>query len=252
MSMTTTSPEGAVIVTGAASGIGQATALRIARDRPVVCADRNSPDDTCRQIDEAGGTAIAVRFDVGDLDDWQRICAEAEQGLGPITALANVAGHGGRVDTALGINDDGWDRIMRSNLRGMWYGMRTVLPRMIEAGHGHIVNVASTAGVVGVPNTFAYAAAKGGIIAMSRQVATEYGRSGIRCNSVVPGITATPGLRALPDTFLAAMAGGTASGVIAQPSEVGEVIAFLCSRVSTVMNGATVNVDGGTTIYGAR
>ncbi len=247
MSMTTTA-----IVTGAAGGIGGATAIRLgAAGHAVICTDLAPPDQTAEQIVSAGGTAAAMALDVGSWDAWSAVVAAAGAQFGPVYALANVAGHGtGGDDTALDTTEDAWDRVMRTNLRGTWHGMRAVLPSMLQQGRGRIVNVASAAAITGVRNTFCYAASKGGIIAMTRQAAVEYGPRGICCNAVAPGATLTPQLRKLPQEWFERLAARNAQHRLGEPSEIAGMIAFLCSDEGGYVTGAVLPVDGGTTIYG--
>jgi NAD(P)-dependent dehydrogenase (short-subunit alcohol dehydrogenase family) len=241
-----------VLVTGAASGIGAATALRLgAAGHTVICTDLEPPDGTVTSVTEAGGRALALALDVGVAEAWSAAVRAAQGELGPILALVNVAGHGtGGADTALRTSDDAWDRVMRTNVRGTWYGMRAVIPTMIEHGGGRIVNVSSAAGLIGVRSTFCYSASKGAVIAMTRQAAVEYGPQGITCNVVAPGATATPPMRTMPREFLDALAARSPLHRIAEPAEIAAMIAFLCSDEAGFVTGAVVAVDGGTSIYG--
>jgi NAD(P)-dependent dehydrogenase (short-subunit alcohol dehydrogenase family) len=216
-----------------------------------VCTDLEPPDETAKEITTAGGTALALALDVGSWEAWSAVVATAGRQFGPVYGLANVAGHGtGGDDTALLCSDEAWDRVMRTNLRGVWYGMRAVLPGMMEHGRGRIVNVSSAAAITGVRNTFSYAASKGGIIAMTRQVAVEYGRQGICCNAIAPGATLTPQLRKLPQEWFDRLAARNAQNRMGEPFEIAGMIAFLCSDEGGYVTGAVLPVDGGTSIYG--
>jgi NAD(P)-dependent dehydrogenase (short-subunit alcohol dehydrogenase family) len=241
-----------VLVTGAASGIGAATAARLgAAGHTVICTDLAPPDRTVTSVTEAGGRALALALDVGGAEAWSDTVRTAQAELGPILALVNVAGHGtGGADTVLRTSDEAWDRVMRTNVRGAWYGMRALIPTMIEHGGGRIVNVSSAAGLIGVRSTFCYSASKGAVIAMTRQAAVEYGPQGITCNVVAPGPTASPALRTLPKDSYDALAARNPQHRIAEPSEIAGMIAFLCSDEAGFVTGAVVAVDGGTSIYG--
>jgi NAD(P)-dependent dehydrogenase (short-subunit alcohol dehydrogenase family) len=241
-----------IIVTGSGSGIGRASAIRLAAaGASVVCTDLEPPTATADHIRAEGGSAFAMALDVGSWSAWTASVEAAMERFGPVFALANVAGHGtGGVDTAVGTSEEAWDRVMRTNLRGAWYGMRAVIPAMIEHGGGRIVNVSSAAALTGVRNTFAYAASKGGIIAMTRQAAVEYGRQGVRCNAIAPGATLTPALQALPKEWFDSLAARNALNHIADPSEIAAMVAFLCSDEASYVSGAVLPVDGGTSAYG--
>ena len=240
------------VVTGAAGGIGGATAVRLgAAGHTVICTDLAPPQETVDQIAAAGGTARAMALDVGSADAWSSVVKSIGDEFGPVYALANVAGHGtGGEDTALDTTEEAWDRVMRTNLQGTWYGMRAVLTGMVQQGRGRIVNVASAAAIIGIRNTFSYAASKGGIIAMTRQTAVEYGPKGICCNAVAPGATLTPQLRKLPKEWFDRLALRNAQHRVGEPSEIAAMVAFLCSGEGGYVTGAVLSVDGGTTIYG--
>ena len=204
------------------------------------------------RIADAGGTALALTLDVGSsLADWVAVVGRVAAELGPVAALANVAGHGtGGADTVIDIDDDAWDRVMRTNLRGTWYGMRAVIPAMLDHGGGRIVNVTSAAALVGIRNTFCYAASKGGVIALTRQAAVEYGHVRICVNAVAPGATLTPQLQRLPQEWFDRLAARSPQGRMGEPEEIAAMIRFLCSDAAGYVTGAVIPVDGGTSIYG--
>jgi NAD(P)-dependent dehydrogenase (short-subunit alcohol dehydrogenase family) len=237
------------IVSGAGSGIGQATAKLCAEEgAQVLCVDIKAADATAAAIVATGGRGSAAPFtmDVTDASAWTRAVAEAESLFGPVSLLANVAGVVSRgPDTVLEQTELEWQRVLDTDLKSVWLGMRAVLPGMIERGGGRIANVASLAGQVGLTNLLAYSAAKGGVIAMSRQAAMEYAKHGIKINSVAPGIIDTPILGDTTPEMTEIFSAATPLGRLGRPEEIAGAIAYLFSPLADFIAGQCYAVDGG-------
>jgi NAD(P)-dependent dehydrogenase (short-subunit alcohol dehydrogenase family) len=231
------------LVTGGASGIGRATALRLARDGAAVAVlDRNG--DGARSVaDEVGGRAFEV--DVRDADAVGHAVEATVEGLGAIAILVNNAGVGD-LRPLHTVDDRLWHRLLDVNLTGTYHTMAAVVPVMLAAGRGVIVNNASVSGLSPTRGEAAYSAAKAGVIALTASGALEYGPT-IRVNCVAPGFIRTP-LTAIwdehPDAF-APIGEAIPLGRIGDAEEVAEVIAFLCSDAAAYVTGHTLVVDGG-------
>ena len=174
------------LVTGAHSGIGRATAVRLAADgHAVVCADIQGTDDTVAQIEAAGGTAMGVTLDVSKPADWDAAIAAVTERFGGVDLLAAVAGVVNRVstDTVLELTEEAWDTVLGVNAKGIWLGMRAVIPSMLTRGGGRIVNISSLAAHKGLQGLASYTASKGAVEALTRQASVEYGRQGILVNA---------------------------------------------------------------------
>ncbi|MCB1029832.1 MAG: SDR family oxidoreductase [Acidimicrobiales bacterium] len=251
--MSTTRFEGATaIVTGAASGIGRATALRLAADGAKVgCVDlADAVDETVELIRNAGGTAVAARVNV---TDEQSVAAGVETvtaALGPATILANVAGvlrfgifHESSVED--------FDLQIAVNLKGPFLMSRAVIPHMLEAGKGAIANVASSAGMFGQAYMPGYAASKGGVVMLTRAIAWEYHKVGIRANAVSPGgvDTSMTGQVEFPKDIDFSLVKKTVAPnyQMMQPEEPAALIAYLCSGEAAAINGAVIPIDYGIT-----
>jgi len=237
-----------VLVTGAGSGIGKATAtLAATAGATVVVTDVKGQDEVAAAITDAGGKAQAHTLDVTDADAWRRVVDAALEANGKIDGLANVAGVVQHIDSVLDLDEDGWDRVMGIDLKGVWLGMKTSMPSMIDAGGGKVVNVASVAGLIGMPNVFAYSAAKGGVIGMSRQAAIEYAPKNVRINTIAPGVIQTPILGDITPELKDHVVAATPAGRLGQPEDIGSLIVYLLSPASDFITGQVMTVDGGWT-----
>jgi NAD(P)-dependent dehydrogenase (short-subunit alcohol dehydrogenase family) len=238
-----------VIVTGAGSGIGRATAARFASEgAKVACADVNTAglEETVTAIKAEGGTARAVRCDVTDPSAIKALVDGTVKEWGKLDVAVNVAGIGGFKRTTE-VTLEEWNRMIAINLTGPFLLCQAVLPHVL-ASNGSIINVGSVAGLKSHPYSAAYCASKGGVVNMTRALAVEYGRKGIRINCVCPGGVETPMIQqfSLPDGVnQSALAKIMPLGRFGQPQEVAGTIAFLASDDATYINGAAIVVDGG-------
>lgn len=236
------------VVTGAGSGLGRAVASRLADDGfHVACVDRD-PDGLAETVGGIGPDSIALPCDVRDesmIDEAARAVAEHTDAVHVLANIAGVAAVGHTEDLDLAT----WRRVMDVNLTGTFLVTRRFLPSLL-AGRASVVNVASIAGLRGWPYMAAYSAAKGGVVALSRSLAVEYGKLGLRVNCVCPGAIDTPlaaGLVRPPDvdSELLARARALIDPPVAQPEEVAETIAFLASPASRFVSGTEIVIDGG-------
>jgi NAD(P)-dependent dehydrogenase (short-subunit alcohol dehydrogenase family) len=240
------------IVTGAGSGIGRATAVRLAAEgAAVACLDvvKKGLEETVESIVGLGSKAVAYRCDVTDESGVADTVSQATAALGRPSVLCNVAGIGAFAHTAE-MPLDLWQRILAVNLTGTFLMARAVLPQMLEAKDGSIVNVASNAGLMGSPWSAAYCASKGGVVLFTKALAVEYAGRGVRVNAVAPGGVDTP----LVDNFR--MPEGADQKLLhrimsrmgfSTPAQIAAAIAFIGSDESAYTTGAILSVDGGLT-----
>jgi NAD(P)-dependent dehydrogenase (short-subunit alcohol dehydrogenase family) len=241
-----------VVVTGAASGIGKATALRFSADGAVVaCIDQNEigAEATAREIHVASGRSGAFHCDVSDARAVDAVIAQVAADLGPPSVCCNVAGIGKFARSEEQPVAE-FERIVSVNLVGTFSVSRACLPHLL-ANRGCIVNVSSSAGLFGQPYNAAYCASKGGVALMTRAMAVEFNRRGVRVNAVAPAGIDTP----ITKDF--AFIEGTdtreymkmfpPTGEMAQPGEVATLIAFLASDDAGYISGAVVPIDMGVT-----
>ena len=235
------------IVTGAGSGIGKATAALCAGEgAAVLCIDLKGAGETASAIAADGGRAAAVTMDVRSTEAWQEAVTAAAERFGPVGLLANVAGVvSSGPDTALEQTEDEWQRVIDTDLKSVWLGMRAVLPGMIENGGGRIVNIASLAANVGLMNLLAYSAAKGGVMAMSRQVAMEYAKHQVKVNSISPGIIDTPILGDTTPEMTSVFSAATPLARLGRAEEVAGMVCYLFSPAADFVTGHNFPVDGG-------
>jgi len=231
------------IITGGASGIGRATAVRFAAEGARVAVFDRDGDAAEQVAQEVGGKAHAV--DVRDGDALSTAVRAVADATGRIDVLFNNAGSGD-LRPLHTVDDKLWHRLIDVNLTGTFNGMRAVVPIMLEAGRGAIVNNASVSALTPTRNEAAYSAAKAGVVALTKSGALEYGPE-VRVNCVAPGHVRTP-LTAVweqfPDVF-DPVARQIPLGRIGHADEIAEVVLFLASRRSSYITGQTLVVDGG-------
>jgi len=239
-----------VLVTGAASGIGRTTATRFADEGARVVAadlDHEAATETVAAIREAGGVAHALDVDVTDPAQVEAMVAETVDVYGPPDVAFNNAGiEGGNADTA-DLTEDTWDRVVGTNLKGVWLSLKHELPVMAEHGGGAVVNTASIAGFASVGSA-AYVASKHGVIGLTRASATEYAEEDVRVNAVCPGFVDTPLLdRAREETpeQLQLAVETQPMGRLATPEEIADAVRWLASEEASFVTGNAYPVDGG-------
>lgn len=240
------------LVTGAASGIGKATALRLAQAGANVLVaelDAKGAAQTVAEIADAGGSARFVALDLCSADAIDRCAQEALATPGGIGIVVNVAGWG-YSQPFVQNTPDFWDRVMAINLNGPIRLTHRLVGPMLEARSGKIVNVASDAGRVGSLGETVYSAAKGGLIAFSKGLAREAARYGVNVNCVCPGPTDTPLYQAVPEKLRDAFVKAIPFRRIGQPSEVADAILFFASAQSDYVTGQVLSVSGGLTMAG--
>jgi 3-oxoacyl-[acyl-carrier protein] reductase len=235
-------------VTGGSRGIGRAcvVALADAGHRVAFCysSDEDGAKDTRAATEEAGADALAVRADVTDATAVDAAFGEIEDALGPVELLVNNAGT--NADGLIArMSDDQWRRVIDTNLTGAFHTIRRAAPKMMRARFGRIVNVSSVVGHGGGPGQANYAAAKAGLLGLTRSVARELAPRNVTCNVVAPGPIVTSMTEGLSDEWQARAEEAVPLGRFGRPGEVGAVVAFLCSEAAGYVTGALVPVDGG-------
>lgn len=242
------------IVTGAASGIGRATAIAFANEGgKVVASDVNDAvNETVKTILENGGEAVAQICDISNWESIQSLVKKAVNSYGRLDCAVNSAGIAGKVSLPTHeYPEEGWHQQIAVNLTGPWYFTKACTSQMLQNGGGSIVMVASAAGLRGQPENSPYAASKHGVVGLTKTAALEYAKKGIRVNCICPTAIETPmimhGRRNLAENpeALEAAKNHQALGRMGQPEEIAEVNLWLCSEQASFITGLAVPTDGG-------
>ena len=242
--------EGCALVTGASRGIGSAIARALAADGwPVAVnyrADHDAAQEIVARIDDAGGRALAVRADVTEQEQLERLFAQVEGELGRVLVLVNNAGVRAD-DLAISLTDSDWTRVIDTNLTGAFRATRRALGGMIRERFGRVINVASVVGPRANVGQSNYAAAKAGLIAMTKTIAVEVARRGVTVNAIAPGLIDTDMTAQLASS---SKVGGELLRAVparraGRPDEVAACACFLASEAAGYVTGSTLYVDGG-------
>jgi NAD(P)-dependent dehydrogenase (short-subunit alcohol dehydrogenase family) len=244
------------LITGSASGQGRAAALRFARHGAAIAivdiADDGSAE-TARQVEALGGEATIIHGDVSVQDDVEAMVAATLQRWDRLDVLYNNAAvqMSGRL---VECSEADWDRTIATNLDAVFWACRAALPSMLAGDGGSIINTASVLGLIGSEGYVAYGAAKAGLVALTRQIAVEYGPS-VRANVIAPGSIDTPRFQKVaagmddPDAFVAGLAKTIPLHRLGTAEDVASIALFLASDLSAYVSGAVIPADGGLGVY---
>jgi 2-hydroxycyclohexanecarboxyl-CoA dehydrogenase len=234
------------IVTGGARGLGRAISLRLAKDGAAISVwdlKADGAEETAAMINEAGGRAIACAGDAASADDIAKAVARTRAELGPIAILVNNAALS-PFDAFESITEQMWERVMALNLKGPFLCTKAVIPDMLAAGWGRIINISSSSAQMGASRQTHYAASKAGVIGFTKALAIEFAAKGITANCVPPGFVDTPGLREAP-VDVAGTSQRSPMQRPGKPENIAAAVAFLASEEADYVTGHTLSVNGG-------
>jgi 2-dehydro-3-deoxy-D-gluconate 5-dehydrogenase len=234
-------------VTGANTGLGQAMAIALAgAGAKVALVGRSEPAETRQAIEKAGGESVAIMADLSQADCAEKVIAETVSKLGAINILVNNAGIIRRTD-ALGFTEEDWNDVLDTNLKTPFFLAKAAAARMVRAGGGKIINVASLLSFQGGIRVASYTASKSGLAGLTRLLANEWASRGINVNAIVPGYFATNNTRALRNDAdrNREILSRIPAGRWGDPSDLAGTVIFLASRASDYVHGALLPVDGG-------
>ena len=240
------------IITGAGSGIGRATALLLAEHGAKVAVadiDEETGATVCREINAAGGDAFFHATDVSDAAAANELVRATVERWGGCHVLHNNAFWAQTGITVIDTPEDVWDRTLDVTLKSIFLMSREVLPFMVEAGGGSIINMASTAGIVGSRSFSAYAAAKGGVISLTKSMATDFGKQGVRVNCISPGVVRTAATADLQNNpaWVERQKRRLLLNDFGEPRQIAYGVLFLASDESAYVTGSNLVMDGGAT-----
>jgi NAD(P)-dependent dehydrogenase (short-subunit alcohol dehydrogenase family) len=239
------------IISGGAAGIGAATARRFAAEGASVALgdiDEAAGTALCEALAAQGTEALFMRLDVARAGDWARLVDAARERFGGVDVLVNNAGIYAR-RTVMEVSEEQWERMMEVNVKGVFLGLKAVIPAMQARGGGSIVNLSSVAGLIGSGISSDYNASKGAVRLLTKSVAIQYAADGIRCNSVHPAPIATAmGFESMPEgPIRERRLAEIPLGRLGTPEEVANAIVFLASDQASFITGSELVVDGGLT-----
>lgn len=243
------------LVTGAAAGIGAAIARRLARDGfdlGLVDVDERGLATIAAGIAASGSRCVPVGHDLATPRRLDGLVERVEDSLGSVDVLVNNAGRAVAADTVSTSRED-WDEILAVNLTAVFETCRAVLPGMIDRGRGSIVNIASSAAIVGLAERAAYCASKAGVVGLTRAIAVDHSRQGIRANAVCPGTVATTWVDRMvassrdPEAKRREMEGRQLNGRLGTPDEIAAAVSYLVSPEAAFVTGSVFVIDGGMT-----
>jgi NAD(P)-dependent dehydrogenase (short-subunit alcohol dehydrogenase family) len=239
------------VITGAAQGIGQAYAECLAAEgAKVVVTDVQDTSAVVSAITDAGGSAIGLNVDVTSNESLEKMVSDTEAEFGPIDILINNAAVFATIDMKpfTEISEEEWDLVMRVNLRGPFQAVKAVLPSMIKAGSGRIVNIGSGTALRGAPGFLHYVSSKGGIVAQTRSISREVAQHNINANTMIIGLTESDGVLGNEKMLGAAKAPTLGMRTIKRdmvPADVLGTMLFLVTEDSAFITGQSINIDGG-------
>ena len=237
------------IITGSGSGIGRAAAILFASEgAKVVVSDINEEHGNAvvAEISKAGGQAFFIKADTSKAEDNKNLVEKSVSKYGALHISVNNAGIAGPISNLTEYPIDGWQKVIETNLSGVFYGLKYQIPAMMKSGGGSIINIASILGAVGTKSSPAYVAAKHGIVGLTKAAALEYADQKIRVNSVGPGYIKTPMvMNALDEDILKAVVGLHPIGRLGESEEIAELILWLGSDKSSFVTGSYYPIDGG-------
>lgn len=241
------------LVTGAGGGIGRATAMVLGQaGAKVLVSDISTRrgEETTAMVREAGADAIFLKADVSKAADAEALVAKAVEKWGRLDGAHNNAGISGKIVNVADDTEENWDQTLAVDLKGVWLCMKYQIKQMLKQGGGSIVNTSSTAGLTGAVRMGAYAAAKHGVVGLTRTAALEYAKSNIRINAICPGVIGTPVIKGwfeANERLKKTMIAQEPIGRLGEPEEIGNAVAWLFSDRSSFVTGAAIPVDGGLT-----
>ncbi len=240
------------LVTGGTSGIGRASAVALAKaGAKVVVSGRREAEgqETVRQIEAVGGQALFVKADVANEADVANLVNKTVEKFGALHIAFNNAGIEGKHATAAEFGAEDYNRVFDINVRGVFHSLKYQIPAILKSGGGSIINTASVLGLIGMPNASVYVASKHAVLGLTKSVALEYAKQGIRVNAISPAVIQTEmferfagGADSEVGKF---MAGLHPIGRIGQPDEIANTVVFLASDDSSFITGQSITVDGG-------